>query len=185
VVALHNKNINWKTTRCKALVFSSYIKRYIYQGSSVSIVRISLLLTLLFSLNIYANESESCLETAMSQRDMNQCAGVDYKIAESELYRVIVEIKKLYKGEEKFLVNLEKSQQNWEAQLELDLALKFPRADEPMYYGSVFPMCYSGYKTRLALQRIAFLKEWLKGSTDGEVCSGSVMHEYYIKNGNG
>jgi hypothetical protein len=24
----HNKNINWKTTRCKALVFSRYIKRY-------------------------------------------------------------------------------------------------------------------------------------------------------------
>jgi hypothetical protein len=24
----HNKNINWKTARCKALVFSSYIKRY-------------------------------------------------------------------------------------------------------------------------------------------------------------
>jgi hypothetical protein len=24
----YNKNINWKTTRCKALVFSSYIKRY-------------------------------------------------------------------------------------------------------------------------------------------------------------
>jgi hypothetical protein len=24
-----NKNINWKTARCKALVFSSYIKRYV------------------------------------------------------------------------------------------------------------------------------------------------------------
>jgi uncharacterized protein YecT (DUF1311 family) len=151
----------------------------------VYIVRIIFLVTLLFSLNVYSDEAESCLETAMSQRDMNQCAGIDYKKADSELQRVITEIKKLYKGETKFLLNLDKSQRNWETQLDLDLGLKYPKADEPMYYGSVFPMCYSGYKTRLTLQRIAFLKEWLKGSTDGEVCSGSVMHEYYIKNGKG
>ena len=149
------------------------------------IVRISFLVTLLFSFNAYSDEAESCLEKAMSQYDMNQCTGIDLKKAESELHRVLVEIKKLYKGETKFLTNLDKSQKNWEAQLELDLDLKYPRADEPMYYGSVFPMCYSGYKTRLTLQRITFLKEWLKGSLDGEVCSGSVMHEFYIKNGKG
>jgi len=151
----------------------------------VVIVRFSFLITLLFSLSVYSEEATSCLETAMSQRDMNQCAGIDYKKAESEMHRVIKEIQRLYKGEAKLLTNLEKSQQNWEKQLELDLDLKYPKADEPMYYGSVFPMCYSGYKTRLTLQRIAFLKEWLKGSTEGEVCSGSVMHEYYLNNGKG
>lgn len=148
----------------------------------MSIIRICLLFSLFFNLNAYSSESESCLETAMRQRDMNQCAGIDYKKAEFELFRVITEINKLYKDEEKFLVNLEKSQRNWEAQLELDLDLKFPRADDPMYYGSIFPMCYSGYKTRLTLQRIAFLKEWLIGSREGEVCSGSIMNDYYIKN---
>jgi len=147
----------------------------------VFIARISFLITLFFSLNVYSEEAASCLETAMSQRNMNQCAGIDYKNAESEMYRVINEIQRLYKGDVKFLTNLKKSQQNWETQLELDLDLKYPKADEPMYYGSVFPMCYSGYKMRLTLQRIAFLKEWLKGSTEGEVCSGSVMHEYYLK----
>ena len=161
------------------------LKSYIYQGSPVFIAGISFLITILFSLNVYSEETASCLETAMSQRDMNQCAGIDYKKAESELHRVIKEVQRLYKGETKFLTNLEKSQQNWEIQLELDLNLKYPKADEPMYYGSVFPMCYSGYKMRLTLQRIAFLKEWLKGSTEGEVCSGSVMHEYYLKNGKG
>ena len=166
---------------CLRPIFGSYI----YQGSPVFIARISFLITILFSLNVYSEETASCLETAMSQRDMNQCAGIDYKKAESELHRVIKEVQRLYKGETKFLTNLEKSQQNWEIQLELDLNLKYPKADEPMYYGSVFPMCYSGYKMRLTLQRIAFLKEWLKGSTEGEVCSGSVMHEYYLKNGKG
>jgi hypothetical protein len=32
-----NKNINWKTTRCKALVFSSYIKRYIFFWGNTSL----------------------------------------------------------------------------------------------------------------------------------------------------
>ena len=138
------------------------------------IVKIYFFLTLLFSLNVYSEEMSSCLETAMNQKDMNQCASIDYKKAESEMHRVIKEIQNLYKDKTKFLANLEKSQKNWETQIQLDLNLKYPNAEEPMYYGSVFPMCYSGYKTRLTLQRIAFLKEWLKGSTEGEVSSGSV-----------
>ena len=146
------------------------------------IIRISFLITLLFSLNVYSDETTPCLEKAMTQRDMNQCASIDYKKAESEMHRVIKEIQRLYKGEVKFLTNLEKSQENWEIQLELDMDLKYPKADEPMYYGSVFPLCYFSYKMRLTLQRIAFLKEWLKGSEEGEVCSGSIMHEYYLKN---
>ncbi|QPL51697.1 lysozyme inhibitor LprI family protein [Alteromonas sp. B31-7] len=91
------------------------------------IARISFLITILFSLNVYSEETASCLETAMSQRDMNQCAGIDYKKAESELHRVIKEVQRLYKGETKFLTNLEKSQQNWEIQLELDLNLKISK----------------------------------------------------------
>jgi len=64
----------------------------IYQGSPVFIVRISFLITLLFSLNVYSEETAPCIETAMSQRDMNQCAGIDYKKSESKMHRVIKEI---------------------------------------------------------------------------------------------
>ena len=56
------------------------------------IARISFLITLFFSLNVYSDETASCLETAMSQRDMNQCAGIDYKKSESKMHRVIKEI---------------------------------------------------------------------------------------------
>ncbi|MDO6447273.1 lysozyme inhibitor LprI family protein [Colwellia sp. 1_MG-2023] len=143
--------------------------------------KISCLITLLFSLNVYSVDTSVCYDTAMSQLDLNRCAGVNNKKAELEMQRVILEIQRLYKGEVKFLSNLEQSQQNWETQLELDLNLKFPKADEALYYGSVFPMCYSSYKTRLMLQRIAFLKEWLEGSKEGEVCSGSIKHEYFLK----
>lgn len=69
----------------------------------MSIVQISLLLTLLLSLNVYASESESCLEP-MNQQDMNQWAGADYQNAEAELYRVITEIKKHIKVKESFLL---------------------------------------------------------------------------------
>ena len=81
------------------------------------IIRISFLITLLFSLNVYSDETTPCLEKAMTQRDMNQCASIDCKKAESEMHRVIKEIQRLYKGEVKFLTNLEKSQENWEIQL--------------------------------------------------------------------
>ena len=169
-------NINYHVSLFGLLAIHFLLKAFIL------IFRISLLITLLCSLNVYSGEVVPCLETAMSQRAINQCANIDFNKAELELKRVIVEIRDLYKNEKKFLVNLDKSQKHWAVQLEMDLDLKYPKADEPMYYGSVFPMCYSAYKTKLTLQRIAFLKGWLKGSVEGEVCSGSVMNEYYIKN---
>lgn len=154
------------------------------QGVVMPIFQLIILFYFVFSVKVYANESETCLEAAVSQRGMNQCAVSDYNITESELYQVISQIKKTYKSEEVFLVNLERSQKNWETQLELDLDLRFPRANEPRYYGSVFPVCYSGYRKKLTLQRIAFLKEWLKGSVEGDVCSGSVMNSEYLEKQN-
>jgi hypothetical protein len=39
----HNKNINWKITRCKTLAFSSYVKRYKYKDGSMKIFSVIIL----------------------------------------------------------------------------------------------------------------------------------------------
>lgn len=59
--------------------------------------------------------------------------------------------------------------------------MMFPHADEPRYYGSVFPMCANGFKTQLTLERVSFLKKWLIGSEEGDVCSGSIINGWSVK----
>lgn len=128
------------------------------------------LLMTLCSISAFADNNPSCFEAATTQRDMNRCASMDFQQAESELAQVLAQIQKHYQDNPSFLAKLEKSQQHWELQRDLDLDMKYPNVDQPGYYGSVFPLCYAGFKTQLTLQRIAFLKEWLKGSEEGDVC---------------
>ncbi len=144
----------------------------------MSIVRIIFFITLFFNFNAYSDNSKCSLsEERVTQTELNQHADQDLKKVESELDAVIKKIKKIYSGKIKFLTNLNKSQKNWETQVILDLDLKFPETNKLMYYGSIFPMCYTMYKTELIRKRITFLKEWLRVANYTEVCSGSVQHE--------
>jgi len=124
---------------------------------------------------LYANEPKSCIETASSQRAMNQCAIESYRKADAELNRIYLKIKALYKDDKLFLEKLKTAQQAWIKLRDADLSLKFPHREKPNYYGSVFPMCEAIFETKLTLERIRFLKQWLTGAEEGDVCSGSQM----------
>jgi len=52
--------------------------------------------------------------------------------------------------------------------------MMYPASDKQLVYGSVYSMCSSFVEKKLTLQRIAFLKQWLKGTEEGEVCGGSI-----------
>ena len=72
-----------------------------------------------------------------------------------------------------FIKNLILSQQIWSSYRDAQLKVKFPDR-EPGYYGSVHPMCVATYLEQLTNDRIETLKEWVKGTIEGDVCSGSV-----------
>ena len=125
--------------------------------------------------SLQAGAPRSCMERAPTQGAMNRCAIKSYRKAEEELNRVYKRIKALYRDDKLFLEKLKKAQQAWIKLRDADLRLKFPHRGQPGYYGSAFPMCEAIFKRELTLERIRFLKQWLKGAEEGDLCSGSQM----------
>lgn len=140
------------------------------------------LLALLIAFQTHGKELPSCMENAQTQLEINQCAGINLLTARRKLENVLENIRHAYKSESpEFLTKLDVSQKAWEKSLKADMEMKYPLEGKRLQYGSVYPMCASGFESRLVLARIEFLKEWLKGHEDGDVCSGSIIHSYSIQ----
>lgn len=137
---------------------------------------------LVVSFTAHAADEDNCLASANTQLAMNRCHGVTLNNANTELKSVLTAIHTAYQTKPEFLAKLSASQHAWQQSLQADLAMKFPLADKQQKYGSVYPMCASGFATRLTLQRIELLKQWLIGVQEGEVCSGSVMNRRFVAN---
>ncbi|QEC44284.1 lysozyme inhibitor LprI family protein [Pseudobacter ginsenosidimutans] len=110
---------------------------------------------------------------AQSQSGMNQSSGDDFKQADKELNQVYQKIQQEYKGQTDFLKSLKASQQLWIKFRDAEMLVKYPKSKQAGY-GSVFPMCWSGYKAELTRQRTKTLQVWLDGIEEGDTCSGSV-----------
>jgi uncharacterized protein YecT (DUF1311 family) len=110
---------------------------------------------------------------AQTQLEMNQAAGVEFQKADKELNTVYQKIIKEYSADTLFIKNLRASQRIWIQFRDAEILVKFPETD-PGYYGSIFPVCYSNYKTELTQARITTLKQWIDGVKEGDVCAGSI-----------
>lgn len=133
------------------------------------------------SFPVLADQTKQCLEAAVTQLEMNRCADVEFTTADLELNRIYKKIQEIYKNDGVFLEKLKMSQLAWIKLRDADIELQYPHSEETGYYGSVFPMCVSENKTRLTMQRAEFLKKWLKGEEEGDVCKGSIMNDLKIK----
>lgn len=133
---------------------------------------------------IVAEDNTSCLDNAVTQYELNQCFGLERETAQAQLARVLDDIKAQYQNDTPFLKALEVSQAHWERQLTLDLDMKYPKSEDPTYYGSVSSMCMSDFETTLVTRRIAFLTTWLEGIEEGDVCSGSVKSDFFLDESN-
>ena len=144
-------------------------------------------LSLIIFLNIYltfsahAQDVDACLASSKTQSDMNVCEGVSYKNADDELNRVYQLIRKVYQDEPEFLSKLKTSQLAWIKLRDADLEMMFPLKDKRLHYGSVYSMCSSGVSKTLTIQRIEYLKQWLVGISEGDVCSGSIKKPFIIQ----
>jgi uncharacterized protein YecT (DUF1311 family) len=108
---------------------------------------------------------------AQSQAAMNMEAGSGYQKADKELNLVYQKILKEYAAQPTFIKKLKVAQRLWVQLRDAELAAKYPNGGS---YGSVEPMCESLYLESLTRERTKFLRVWLTGIPEGDVCSGSV-----------
>jgi uncharacterized protein YecT (DUF1311 family) len=125
----------------------------------------------------FGQDVDACLAKADTQSEMNRCEGVNYEKADAELNRVYKLIQKVYKDQNEFLSKLKISQRMWLKLRDADMEMHFPDANNQNKYGSVYPMCHAGFSTAMTLQRIAYLKQWLTGTEEGDVCAGSILRQ--------
>ena len=110
---------------------------------------------------------------SQTQYEMNMEASKKFYKADEELNLVYNKIRNKYKSDKEFLKNLKLSQNIWIKFRDAEMLVKYPENQQNIY-GSVFSMCYSGWKEKLTIERTKRLKEWLKEYEDGDVCSGSL-----------
>ena len=110
----------------------------------------------------------------VSQDELNRDSAAELDAAAKELLELYQQIITKYSDDPLFLAKLKASQRAWEASRDADLAARYPHADEPNHYGTVFPMCFADYKTELTKERARELRRWLDGIAEGGVCSGSI-----------
>ncbi len=120
---------------------------------------------------------KKCWKEAVSQLDLNGCAGDEVDAADDELNRVYRSIKIRYKEDAIFLKYLKASQLAWIKFSDAQLEMRYPTyPGDPRHYGSIHPMCYGLYRAKLIRERINVLEEWLTTEYpgDGESCTGSI-----------
>jgi len=137
-------------------------------------ISIAIIVSMCFSPMVFAKDNHLCLQNAETTSEMIQCEGLNFKKADAELNRVYKLIQKAYKNDKEFLSKLKKSQLAWIKLRDADIEMRFPMENKQLEYGSVYPMCHDLTETTLTLQRVEYLKQWLTGIEEGDVCSGSI-----------
>jgi len=99
-----------------------------------------------------------------------------------EMDDIYQKVLKEYSHDIVFIKSLTKSQQDWGVFCESYLNARFPHHDKPLYYGSVFPMCWGNIKASMIKDRIKQLQEWLDGTEEGNCCAGSLKVNYPLEN---
>ena len=118
---------------------------------------------------------------SQTQLEMNQKISEGYLKADKELNSVYKQILTDYQGDSVFLEKLKASQRLWIKFRDAELEMKFPEPAKRLNYGSMYPMCESGYLKQLTKERTKKLKEWLQPLTEGEGCVGSIKYREVSK----
>jgi uncharacterized protein YecT (DUF1311 family) len=110
---------------------------------------------------------------SQTQAELNTMQYDSYKKTDKKLNEVYQAILKAYKSDPEFIKNLRASQRIWITFRDAEVKVKYPDREDG-FYGSIHPLCVSLYLEELTLDRISTLNLWLKGSEEGDACSGSI-----------
>ena len=117
--------------------------------------------------NVLANEPTDCHETAVTQAEMNECAGSEIDKAQHELDKELANIKSRYADNPEKLEKIEKAQEAWKKYMEAQLDL--------LYFdhtGSVAPMCAANQAAYFINTRTKQLQGWIDDNAEYNVCGG-------------
>lgn len=107
-----------------------------------------------------------------SQADLNKAACDEFQKADANLNDVYQQVLNNYKNDKPFIERFVMAQKKW---------IQFRDAYvDSMYvpehkneYGSVLPMCECYFIEQITKDRINQLRVWIKGTEEGDVCTGS------------
>ena len=116
------------------------------------------------------------IASSQTQSEMNNESLNSFENADKELNDVYKKILIEYKSDTTFIKNLKASQRIWITFRDAELKMKYPER-EPLWYGSMYPLCVNGYLQELTVERTKKLKEWLTGVEEGEGCGGSIKRK--------
>jgi uncharacterized protein YecT (DUF1311 family) len=134
------------------------------------------LITTLLILSCPALSSDAirtCHDEAQTQLDINHCGSLDFQSADKELNTVYQAVLEQHKTNSKFLDKLKAAQRAWLKWRDAEMEAVYPEKDDPSYYGSSFPACWSTQLSSFTKERTRQLQKWLDGIEEGDVCSGS------------
>lgn len=117
-------------------------------------------------------DSMTCMESAHTQLEMNQCAKLMQQNADDELDAVYREITQQYQHDPVFIKKLATAQLAWMTYRDTQIDMMYPHSTDS--YGSVFPMCVGLKWVALTKERIHTLKQWLEEPQEGDLCVGSI-----------
>jgi hypothetical protein len=108
---------------------------------------------------------------AQTHVDLNKSAQNNYYTQKHLLDNMCNVISKKYADDSNFVYNFKNAQFIWEKSCEADLNLRFPKN---LIYGSSINMCYYEINTENIIERIKFIKQWIDGETEGDLCNGTI-----------
>ena len=110
---------------------------------------------------------------SQTMRQLEAQAVNEYREIDEELNIAYKKILLMYDDDYEFIEALRSSQRNWIKFRDSEVKMKYPKEDR-LYYGSSYRMCVNYYLAELTSKRIKTLNQWIDGTEEGDVCSGSI-----------
>lgn len=126
-----------------------------------------------FALPVFA---ANCMDTAVTQADINQCAGSKQQKADAELNQLYQQALVLAKKDPVATDKIRQAERAWLKYRDAQVAMHYPPRAQGEY-GSVQSLCEATLLQKLTENRIKELKEWLKTPEEGDVCSRNLNTE--------
>ena len=105
----------------------------------------------------------------MTQGELNECGGTEFRKADAELNRVYTALMEKLKSDAVATESLKASERAWINFRDAQMKALHPHLNEE---GSVHPMCWSLRMAELTAQRTEMLKKLLdSGKEEGDVCN--------------
>lgn len=129
-----------------------------------------LLIAAMTAIGGQAHSADKC-DPAGNQMEMNICAEDEFKKADAELNKVYNTLLQKEKSDLLFIKKLRESQKAWIKFRDTELDATFACENSALVcWGSMYPMCYHTYKTKMTMDRTSRLKKYLTEGRPADDC---------------